>query len=327
MSLRNARILVTGGAGFIGGHVVDELMKSDAYVTVLDNLSSGRKANIERWLRFPSFTFIEGDCLKPRDVREAVERNEFVFHLAANAEVRRGAENTRVDLEQNLLATYTVLEAMRRSETCKRIAFTSTSTVYGEPTRFPTPEDYGPLLPISLYGASKLACEALISAYARTFGLKAIIYRLANIVGARSHHGVIWDFTRKLHQNPERLEILGDGRQAKSYLLVDDCIEAMLFALRETKEPVEVYNIGSEDQVSVTAIAHTVAAIMDARNVTFEYAATAEGGRGWVGDIKTMLLDVSKLKRLGWSPKHTSLESVRAAAKQALLELEHGSQA
>ncbi|MEM2904928.1 MAG: NAD-dependent epimerase/dehydratase family protein [Candidatus Bathyarchaeia archaeon] len=326
MSLRNVRVLVTGGAGFIGSHLVDALMKSDAYVTVLDNLSSGFKANIERWEKFQSFRFVQGDCLQPRDVAEAIGRNELVFHLAANAEVRRGSEDTRVDLEQNLLATYTLLEAMRRSGGCKRIAFTSTSTVYGEATRLPTPEDYGPLLPTSLYGASKLACEALISAYVRMFGLNAIIYRLANVVGARSRRGVIWDFTRKLHQNPERLEILGDGRQAKSYLLVDDCIEAMLLALREAKEPLEVYNVGSEDQVSVNAIAHTVATLMGAGDVTFEYVSVAEGGRGWVGDVKMMLLDVSKLKRLGWSPRHNSLESVRIAAKQALLELERGTQ-
>lgn len=326
MSLRNVRVLVTGGAGFIGSHLVDALMKNDAVVTVLDNLSSGRKEYLQRWFKFSGFRLVQGDCLNPADVREAVGQNELVFHLAASAEVRRGADDTRVDLEQNLLATHTLLEAVRQSEACKRFAFTSTSTVYGEPTRFPTPEDYGPLVPISLYGASKLACEALISAYSRTFGMETIIYRLANIVGERSRRGVIWDFTKRLRQDPQRLEILGDGRQTKSYLLVDDCIEAMLLVLHEVKEPLGMYNIGSEDQMSVTAIAHTVASILGASGAALEYRTVAEGGRGWVGDVKTMLLDVSKLKRLGWKPKHTSLESVRMAAKHALLEQERGAE-
>lgn len=293
-------ILVTGGAGFIGSHLVDKLVK-DNNVIVFDNLSSGKKEYVN-----PKAKLVVGDLLKdkiPMDV-------DAVWHLAANPEVKIGVENTKVHLEQNILATYNLLEEMRKNDV-KQIYFTSTSTVYGEAKQIPTQEDYGPLIPISLYGASKLACEALITSYCHTFGMRAIIYRLANIIGARSMHGVIYDFIKKLRKNPKELEILGNGKQKKSYLHVSDCVSSMLFLAEKQKESVEIYNIGSEDWVDVNTIARIVCDEM-ALKPKFFYTG---GKRGWVGDIPLMLLSI---KKLGLKPKHNSEEAVRRSVKEIL---------
>ena len=323
MRYEDVKVLVTGGAGFIGSHLVDALMRRGADTTVLDNLSHGTKNNVARWLGHPNFTFITGDCLEPRDVRRAINGCKIVLHLAANPEVRIGAVDTRVDFEQNIIATYTLLEEIRRSEKAKTVAFTSTSTVYGEAELLPTPEDYGPLKPISLYGGSKLACEALISAYCHMFSMRGVIFRFANIVGSRSRHGVIYDFIQKLTENPGELEILGDGRQTKSYLLVEDCVDALLFGLEHAKERVEIFNTGPEDQIDVTTIAKVVSEEMGLQDVEFRYTGGVEGGRGWIGDVKVMLLDISKLKKLGWRPEHNSSESIRTATTHLLKELRY----
>ena len=318
MSYAGVGILVTGGAGFIGSHIVDTLMKKGETVTILDNLSTGLRDNIDHWIGHPNFTFIKGDCLNRQDIRRAMKNCELAFHLAANPEVRVGAINTKIDFEQNIVATYNILEEMRESKTAKTILFTSTSTVYGDAKILPTPEDYGPLTPISLYGASKLACEALISAYCHTFDIRGVIYRLANIIGSRCRQGVIWDFIHKLKKNPTQLEILGNGTQIKSFLMVDECISAMLFGLDHASERVQIYNIGSEDQINVTQIAKIVVEIMGLKNVKFHYTGGVKGGRGWIGDVKAMLLDISKLKKLGWKPKYNSVKSVRMATNQIL---------
>lgn len=322
MSYEGVKVLVTGGAGFLGSHLVDVLMENGCVVTVFDNLSTGLRKNVVHWIGNSNFVFIEGDCLSRREIREAMRSCELVFHLAANPEVRLGAVDTKIDFEQNVLATYNVLEEIRESKTVKTVLFTSSSTVYGDAEVFPTPEGYGPLMPISLHGASKLACEALITAYCNTFDMRGVICRLANVIGSRSSHGVIWDFIRRLRKNPRRLEILGDGTQTKSYLSADDCVDAFLFGLAHFSKTVEIYNVGSEDQVNVTEIAKIVVEKMNLKDVAFYYAKGVEGGRGWVGDVKTMLLDISKLKRLGWKPKYGSAESVRIAATQILEQLE-----
>lgn len=320
MGLKDRRLLVTGGAGFIGSHLVDTLMERGTTVTVLDNLSSGSKENVSRWIGHPTFALAVGDCLNPEDIEKAIQDCDVVFHLAANPDIRAGETDPKIDLEQNVLSTHHLLEEMRKSETAKTIAFTSSSTVYGEASLVPTPESYGPLKPISLYAASKLACEAFISAYCDMFDLRGIVYRFANIIGSRSRHGVIWDFTQKLTANPGELEILGDGTQAKSYLLVEDCVEAFLFGLEKAAETFEIFNVGSEDRVDVTTIARIVTDSMGLEDVDFRYKIEVEGGRGWVGDVKTMLLDISKLKKLGWRPRHNSYESVVEASKQLLTE-------
>ena len=321
MNYWDVGILVTGGAGFIGSHIVDNLMKKGREVRLLDNLSTGSMDNVAQWIERSDFTFVNGDCLNRKDIREAMKGCKLVFHLAANPEVRVGAVNTEIDFQQNIVATYNVLEAMRESETAKTIVFTSTSAVYGDARILPTPEEYGSLEPISLYGASKLACEALISAYCHTFDMRGVIYRFANIVGSRSRHGVIWDFIHKLVEHPLELEILGDGNQTKSYLMVDACVDALLFGLEHTSERVEIYNIGSEDQISVKEIARIVTAQMDLKEVRFRYTGGVRGGRGWIGDVKTMFLDVSKMKRLGWKPRYNSAQSVKTATDQILREL------
>ena len=306
------KVLVTGGAGFIGSYLVDALLTQGIYVTVFDNLSTGRLRNIKEWLTHKNFTFIKGDLLNPVDI-EKLEKNQYkiVFHLAANPEVRVGSTNPSIHFQQNVVATEMLLEHFRNSQSTFTVLFVSTSTVYGEPAKIPTKENYAPLKPISIYGATKLACESLISAYAYTYGFKAIIYRLANIVGPRSEHGVIYDLVQKLRKKPNDLEILGDGTQNKSYLYIRDCIEAMLLGLEKSKEQVGIYNIGSEDQINVKEIAHIVIEEMELKNVKLKFTGGVDGGRGWKGDVKNMLLDISKIKALGWKPKLNSKQAMK----------------
>ncbi|KXS46288.1 MULTISPECIES: NAD-dependent epimerase/dehydratase family protein [Methanohalophilus] len=308
------KILVTGGAGFIGSHLVDRLLSEGYEVTVFDNLSSGNKKYIEPHLDKPNFTFLEADLLDEPAINKACCGIDMVYHAAANPDVRLGVENTKVHFDQNIRATYNLLEAMRKNEV-PNLAFTSTSTVYGEATVIPTPEDYGPLVPISLYGASKLACEALITSYSHTFDMNCWIFRFANIIGSRSNHGIIFDFINKLRANPKSLEILGDGKQSKSYLHVPECVKAILFAVEHSRNTVNIFNIGSEDTLSATEIGEVVAEEMGLQDVEFTYTG---GSRGWKGDVPKMRLDVAKLREIGWNARCTSQESVRNAVRELL---------
>jgi UDP-glucose 4-epimerase len=317
MMLKNRSILVTGGAGFIGSHLVERLLL-DNEVTVLDNFSSGRIEFLEPYRDIPDFHLLTGDLMNPQILDNAVSGKDFIFHLAANPDVKLGSEDTHVHLEQNVLATYNLLEAMRKNDV-RQMAFTSTSTVYGEAAQVPTPEDYGPLLPISLYGASKLSCEALISSYCHTFQMQSWIYRFANIVGERGTHGVLVDFIRKLRENSGKLEILGSGKQRKSYLEVKDCILAMIHAVEHSSGEVNVFNIGSEDSVDVTEIADIVVGQMGLDGVEYNYTGGIDG-RGWRGDVKLMLLSIEKIKMLGWSPELGSARALEVAVKALLKE-------
>ncbi|WP_410508088.1 NAD-dependent epimerase/dehydratase family protein [Methanosarcina hadiensis] len=312
--LLEKKILVTGGTGFIGSHLVDCLMKKGNRVLVFDNLSSGKMEFIEHHLENPDFSFIKGDLLDAEAIETACKDIDMVYHVAANPDVKLGASDTKVHLDQNILATYNLLEAMRKGN-AKKIAFTSTSTVYGEASIMPTPEDYGPLIPISLYGASKLACEALITSYSHTFDMQAWIFRFANIVGPRSTHGITVDFINKLKQNPHRLEILGDGKQEKSYLHVSECVNSILFAIEKSKGEVNIFNIGSEDTTSATEIGKIVVEEMGLSDVEFTYTG---GSRGWKGDVPRMRLGIEKLKATGWKPEYTSERSVRETARAVL---------
>jgi UDP-glucose 4-epimerase len=297
--------------------LVDEFMSRDFSVTVLDNLSGGSLENIRNWLENQSLKFAKVDLFNLEDVMRALEECKVVFHLAANPEVRIGVTDPGVHYRQNIYATFNVLEAARNAD-IETLVFTSSSSVYGEVTKIPTPEDYSPMKPISVYGASKLSCEALIVAYAQTYGFKALIYRLANIVGSRSIHGVVHDFTRKLRKDPRELEILGDGTQTKSYLHVEDCISAMLLGLENIEAPIEIFNVGSEDQIDVKTIAKIVFEEMGLENVRVRFTGGVNGGRGWVGDVRNMLLETSRLKSRGWKPRHNSEQSIRLAVREML---------
>ena len=318
MRLAGLKVLITGGAGFIGSNLVDALIKSNE-VVVLDDLSSGKLENIAHHQHDERFTFIEGGLLDEKALSRACNGVDIVFHLAANPEVRIGTQNTWVHIEQNVLTTHALLEQMRKKR-IKEVVFTSTSTVYGEAESIPTPESYGPLVPISIYGASKLACEALICAYCHSFNMRSWIFRFANIVGQRSEHGVIHDFVKKLMEEPSRLEVLGDGTQKKSYLYVRDCVDAILHSIESSQESVNIFNIGSDDTTEVNRIAEVVVEKMGLEDVELRYVNKLDG-RGWVGDVRHMLLSCEKLRKLGWVPNHSSEESVRCAVEDRLMEV------
>ncbi len=311
------KIMVTGGAGFIGSHIVDRLLEEGNEVLVYDNLSSGKLDFISHHINKKNFRFVKADLLNFDILNREMQGIDLVYHVAANPDVRVGASDTNIHIEQNVMATYNVLEAMRIND-IRDIVFTSTSTVYGEADKIPTPENYGPLIPISLYGASKLAAEAFITSYAHTFDMKAVIYRFANIVGPRSTHGVIYDFVMKLKNNPHELNILGDGMQTKSYLYIDDCVDVMLFGYKNRRANVEIFNIGSDDWINVKKIADIIVKEMELKGVKYKFTG---GSRGWKGDVPKMLLSIDKIKSYGWHGKHNSEESVRLTARNLINEL------
>jgi len=309
------RCFVTGAAGFIGSHLLEGLLAQGHAVTGYDSLRWGQRRWIEPCLGNPRFTFVQADLLDLPALREAMRGHNVVFHLGASADVRRGTENTALDLENCTIATFNVLEAML-AEGVKKLIFTSSGTVYGEASVQPTPEDAGPVLPISLYGAAKLACEGLISAYCHLFDMRAWIFRCGQIVGARMVRGVIHDFVEKLQRNPCELEILGDGKQVKSYLLIEEWLDACLFAYRHVNQnQCQVFNLASESPLTVTEVARIVVEEMGLKDVRFRYTG---GRRGWPGDVPEIVFDMSKMKRLGWEAKHTSAEAVRIATRRLL---------
>ena len=311
------RYFITGGAGFIGSNMVDRLMVNpDNFVTVYDNLSSGKREFLKEHENKDHFKFIKADLLEFDELKQSIQNHEFVFHFAANADVRLGVEKTNTDLKNGIQATFNLLEAMRLAD-IKKIAFSSSSTVYGEAQKIPTPEDYGPLVPISMYGAGKLGAEALIMAFASSFEMQAWIFRFANIIGRRGTHGVIIDFVNKLRKNSKELEILGDGRQQKSYLLVDECVASILFAIEHSKDKVNIFNLGSQDNINVKRIGELIVEEMELTNVNFKFTG---GSRGWTGDVPIMLLDTRKISALGWKGKYNSEGAVRQAIKDYLNE-------
>lgn len=313
MNEKMENVLVTGGAGFIGSSLIEALLPRDIRVTVLDNFSTGLYEDIKKFEKSQNFRLVNGDVLDGTLLKKLLENADSVFHLSANPEVRIGITDTEIDYKQNINATYNLLNAMRQSSSCKKIIFTSSSTVYGEALKMPTGEEYAPLVPISLYGASKLACEAMISGFCHMFDMIGVVIRLANIVGPRSRHGVIYDFVKKLESDSSRLEILGDGKQNKSYLYIDDCVNS-IFKLGNTNHRFDAYNIGSDDQIPVSEIGHIVINEMGVKNTEIIYTG-GHSGAGWKGDVKDMILDCSKAKMEGWHPKYTSAEAVRLSAK------------
>jgi len=239
------KILVTGGAGFIGSHLVDRLVKEGYQVRVIDNLSSGRLENIKHHIDAGTIGLIVGDLKDTQTALKAVEGIDVVFHFAANPEVRVSTTNPEIHFSENVVATFNLLEAMRKKGV-RELIFASSSSVYGEPDEIPVDEN-APIRPVSVYGASKAACENLIHAYSKLYGIKAVILRYANVIGLRIRHGVVWDFVNKLLKNPTELEILGDGKQVRSYIHIDDAVEATMIAWKKTTTNYEVYNVASED--------------------------------------------------------------------------------
>jgi UDP-glucose 4-epimerase len=377
------RALITGGAGFIGSSLAGALLhsKKNYHVTVLDNLSRGNLKNISRWLGSPRFEFVQADLLdystsshndqKASPLQKIVDNSDIIFHLAANPDVAIGTVNTQIDFQQNVRATYNLLEAIRKSQPVpdsenvtgeetqkkKRVIFASSSTVYGKANKRPTPENYSPLYPISLYGSTKLACEAIISGYCHMFDIYGIVARLANIIGPTNTHGVIYDFITKLSVHPDFLDILGNGQQDKSYLYIDDCVNALMMlsdlmqrnseSIIETQQndnkrqeiPVvkssageigsqndkksdltqyDVFNIGSDDTISVLQIAKIVIDQLSLKNenVKTEFKNSFKDGRGWKGDIPEFWLDCSKLNGVGWRPKYSSRDAVLRTCEQ-----------
>ena len=313
------QILVTGGAGCIGSELAAKLLDLGHEVTVLDNLSSGKREHIAPLLSRPNFRFIEGDLLDSDLVESTMSGLDMVYHLAANPDVKfTPGEPTDKDLKQNTICTYHVLEGMRR-QNVRRMAFASTSAVYGLSQRQPIPED-NPMRPISLYGATKLSCEAMIGAFQHLFAMDCWIFRFANIVGPKIRKTggtVVGDFIGRLRQDPARLKILGDGRQAKSYLLCEECVDAMLFVIEHAPQGLHVFNLGCHDNLSVRRIADMVVEEMDLNDVRYEFTG---GEGGWPGDVPRFQLDVARINELGWKARHTSEQAVRQSILSVLAE-------
>jgi UDP-glucose 4-epimerase len=322
--LQNSRVIVTGGAGFIGSHLTEELLKSNCKVTVIDDFSAGRMENIQHLKGNPSLRVVRMDLKSPRKLAEIVRKHDLIFHLAANPEVRVGETDPRMHFEENVLVTFNLLETIRQAGAEKIVVFASTSTVYGEASQIPTREDYGPLIPISTYGATKLASEALITSYVHTFNHRALILRLANVIGPRSNHGVIFDFIQKILVNSAELEILGDGTQEKSYLYITDLIGAMMHlteVFQQGGEKTAIYNVGSKDRITVEQIAKIVARETGHPKIRLRFTGGVDGGRGWKGDVKNMQLSIQKLLGTGWKPRYSSEQAVKLAAHELARQL------
>ncbi|HXQ94190.1 MAG TPA: NAD-dependent epimerase/dehydratase family protein [Thermoplasmata archaeon] len=298
-------VVVTGGAGAIGHILVGRLLESGSEVRVIDNLSSGRAEHLESFRGNPKLKLVVADLRQPAQYASEFRGAGAVWHLAANPDIRLGTSDPTVDLEQGTIATFRVLDVARTNDV-PSVRFSSSSVVYGYPSVFPTPESYGPLLPQSQYGGAKLACEAMLSAFAHSYGIEAHIFRFANIVGPRMTHGVIYDFFEKLRRDSARLEVLGDGRQAKSYLRTEECVDAMLLAAEKAHERANVFNLGTTDRISVREIAEKVVAAHGGR-ARIEYTG---GSTGWVGDIPQQLLAVDRIRTLGWVARRTSAQAV-----------------
>lgn len=304
------RILVTGAAGFIGSHMVDRLLNAGHEVIGLDNFSTGQRRFLESALAHSRFTLHECDLLDRDSLKKAMRGADLMVHFAANADVRFGTEHPRKDLDQNTIVTWNVLETMRECG-CKRIVFSSTGSIYGEPEIFPTPESCPFPLQTSLYGASKLAAEGLIQAYCEGFGIQGYIFRFVSILGERYSHGHVLDFYRQLSEHPGHLHVLGNGHQKKSYLYVHDCIDAILLALEKASGEVNIFNLGTEESCEVN---DSIQWICDYLGVNPKITYTG-GERGWIGDSPFILLDCSRIRSLGWRPRLSIREAVVATIK------------
>lgn len=307
--------LITGGAGFIGSHLTDRLLQENNKVIVLDNLSLGRLSNLKEALQNENCIFIEGDILDEELLNNIFTDNkiDFVFHLAANSDIARSHANPNVDLDMTFLTTYNILKAMLKHNV-KKIMFASTSAIYGQTGGAEVKETYGPLFPASHYGAAKLASEAFIASFVENYDFQAWITRFPNVCGERTTHGILHDFVKKLKNNPDELEVLGDGKQAKPYLYVKDLIDAILFVINNTSDKINYFNLGVTDQTSVSDIARMV---IDSMKLNAKIRYTG-GDRGWVGDVPKFAYNLDKIHNLGWRAKLSSNEAVQKAINHIL---------
>jgi len=305
------KYFVSGGAGFIGSNIVDRLLANPGNeVVVYDNFTTGNIRFLEESSKNPRYKLVKGDLLDIDKLKKFMKGCDFVFHFAANADIRFGIEHPKKDLEQNTIATFNVLEAMRENGV-KKIAFPSTGPVYGEAPVIPTPENCPMPIQTSLYGASKLACEGLIEAYCEGFGLVAYIFRFVSILGERYTHGHVFDFVRQLYGNPERLYILGNGEQRKSYLYIQDCLDAIFTIIEKAEEKINIYNLGADYYCEVNNSAEWIS---DEMGLTPKYEYSG-GRKGWIGDNPFIYLDTTKVQKFGWKAKFTIEEGVRKTVR------------
>lgn len=307
--------LITGASGFIGSQLADLLLSRGEEVINIDNMSWGKKEFIEHNLANPMYTFIEADLLDYSALEKHMAQGiDMVYHLAANSDIQRGGMDPTIDFNNTTQATFNVLQAMKKNG-IKKMLYTSGSGVYGDVGSTPTSESFGPLMPVSIYGATKLSAEGMISAFSNLFGIQAWILRPANIIGPRATHGVIFDFMNKLKKDPSKLEILGDGQQSKSYIYLEDVLNAIDIVLEKAADRINLFNLASPTYITVTEIAEAVIKGMGLKEVKISYTG---GNIGWKGDVPVVRLDCSKLKQLGWECKFSSKEAVEATVKSIL---------
>ena len=312
--------VITGGAGFIGSYIAEKLVENGTDTKVIDNLVTGKKENLSKCFDQDNFSFLEYDLGNLDGIEDHLGDADILFHFAADPEVRTGYSKPEDSFEQNIVNTFNLLQKIKQSK-IKKIVFASSSSVYGDAKIIPTNEEYGPLSPISHYGASKLACEAMVSSFCHNYNIEGVILRLANVIGLRGRHGLIWDLVHKLKINQDELELLGDGKQTKSFIHISDAINGIFSSLNNLQDKVEVFNLGSEDSVEIMDVAKIVCKNMGLNEIKINLTGGVDDGRGWKGDIKIAHLDISKLKNLGWRPKLSSLEAADVTSQEIIDEV------
>jgi len=312
--------VITGGAGFIGSYIAEKLVENGTDTKVIDNLVTGKKENLSKCFDQDNFSFLEYDLGNLDGIEDHLSDADILFHFAADPEVRTGYSKPEDSFEQNIVNTFNLLQKIKQSK-IKKIVFTSSSSVYGDAKIIPTNEEYGPLSPISHYGASKLACEAMVSSFCHNYNIEGVILRPANVIGLRGRHGLIWDLVHKLKINQDELELLGDGKQTKSFIHISDAIDGIFFSLNNLQDKVEVFNLGSEDSVEIMDVAKIVCKNMGLNEIKINLTGGVDDGRGWKGDIKIAHLDVTKLKNSGWIPKLSSINAADITSHEIIKEV------
>jgi UDP-glucose 4-epimerase len=312
--------VITGGAGFIGSYIAEKLVENGTDTKVIDNLVTGKKENLSKCFDQDNFSFLEYDLGNLDGIEDHLGDADILFHFAADPEVRTGYSKPEDSFEQNIVNTFNLLQKIKQSK-IKKIVFASSSSVYGDAKIIPTNEEYGPLSPISHYGASKLACEAMVSSFCHNYNIEGVILRLANVIGLRGRHGLIWDLVHKLKINQDELELLGDGKQTKSFIHISDAINGIFSSLNNLQDKVEVFNLGSEDSVEIMDVAKIVCKNMGLNEIKINLTGGVDDGRGWKGDIRIAHLDITKLKNSGWIPKLSSINAADITSQEIIAEV------